>query len=115
VGAVDLDQRPLVPGDAYGDHQHGPVAEPLELGDLRRIALRVADHVSGGAGAELCARLKSQADCKVVAISTLDFEATALQSGADAFLRKPLDPLELVSTIRDLLGESALLRREVEV
>lgn len=69
--------------------------------------------ISGGAGAELCARLKAQTGGRIVAISTLDFEEAALRSGADAFLRKPLDPLVLVSTIKDLLGESALLRPAV--
>jgi CheY-like chemotaxis protein len=69
--------------------------------------------ISGGAGAELCARLKAQTGGRIVAISTLDFEEAALRSGADAFLRKPLDPLELVSTIKDLLGESALLKPAV--
>ncbi|MFL5724814.1 MAG: response regulator [Chloroflexota bacterium] len=69
--------------------------------------------LSGGAGAELCARLKARTGAVVVAISTLDFEDAALRSGADAFLRKPLDPLALVSTIRDLLGESALVRSSV--
>jgi CheY-like chemotaxis protein len=66
--------------------------------------------ISGGSGAELCARLKAQTTSRVVAISTLDFEEAALRSGADAFLRKPFDPLELVSTIKDLVGESALVR-----
>jgi CheY-like chemotaxis protein len=69
--------------------------------------------ISGGAGAELCARLKSQTGAAVLAISTLDHEEAALRSGADAFLTKPLDPLELVSTIKDLLGESAMLRPRV--
>jgi CheY-like chemotaxis protein len=69
--------------------------------------------ISGGAGAELCARIKSMTGGRVVAISALDYEEAALRSGADAFLRKPLDPLELVSTIKDLLGESALLRPAV--
>ena len=69
--------------------------------------------ISGGAGAELCARLKAQTGGHIVAVSTLDFEEAALRSGADAFLRKPLDPLELVSTIKDLLGESALFRPAV--
>jgi CheY-like chemotaxis protein len=69
--------------------------------------------ISGGSGAELCARLKAQTGSRVVAISTLDFEEAALRSGADAFLRKPFDPLELVSTIKDLLGESALVRPAV--
>jgi len=69
--------------------------------------------ISGGGGAELCARLKAQTGAAVVAISTLDFEDAALRSGADAFLTKPLDPLALVSTIKDLLGESALVRPRV--
>ena len=66
--------------------------------------------ISGGAGAELCARLKAQAGNAVVAISTLDLEDAALRAGADAFLPKPLDQLQLISTIKDLLGESAMLR-----
>ena len=69
--------------------------------------------ISGGAGPELCARLKAQTGGYIIAVSTLDFEEAALRSGADAFLRKPLDPLELVSTIKDLLGESALFRPAV--
>jgi DNA-binding response OmpR family regulator len=36
-----------------------------------------------------------------------------MRSGADAFLTKPLDPLMLISTIKDLLGESALVRPRV--
>jgi DNA-binding NarL/FixJ family response regulator len=31
-------------------------------------------------------------------------------AGADAFLLKPLEPLQLVSAVRDLLGSSAMLR-----
>jgi DNA-binding response OmpR family regulator len=33
----------------------------------------------------------------------------AIAAGADAFLRKPVDPLQLVSTVRDLLRSSAVL------
>ncbi len=69
--------------------------------------------ISGGAGAELCARLKTRPDAKVLAISTLDFEDAALQAGADAFLAKPFDPLAFVSTVKDLMGESAMLREPV--
>jgi CheY-like chemotaxis protein len=65
--------------------------------------------ISGGAGAELCARIKAGGTSAVLAISSLDHEDTALRAGADAFLVKPLDPLQFVSTIKDLLGESALL------
>jgi CheY-like chemotaxis protein len=66
--------------------------------------------ISGGAGTELCARLKAGGVAHVLAISTLDDEDAALRAGADAFLSKPLDPLQFVSTVRDLLGESAMLR-----
>jgi CheY-like chemotaxis protein len=66
--------------------------------------------ISGGTGAELCARLKAQGTPSVLAISTLADEDLALRAGADAFLAKPLDPLQFVSTIKDLLGDSAMLR-----
>ena len=66
--------------------------------------------ISGGQGAELCARLKAE-NRAVLAISSLDFEDAALQAGADAFLVKPYDPLQFVSTVKDLLRESALLRQ----
>jgi DNA-binding response OmpR family regulator len=52
----------------------------------------------------------------VLAISVLESRDEALAAGADAFLQKPLDPLELVSTVKDLLGASALVaRREQEI
>jgi len=65
--------------------------------------------ISGGAGLDLCrqARLGS---IPVLAVSALDSRDEALEAGADAFLCKPLDPLQLVSTVRDLLGTSAYLR-----
>jgi DNA-binding transcriptional MerR regulator len=66
--------------------------------------------ISGGAGADLCARLKQLAPVPVLAISSLDAGEQALAAGADAFLRKPYDPLHLVSAAKDLLGKSALVR-----
>jgi DNA-binding response OmpR family regulator len=45
----------------------------------------------------------------VVAVSVLESRDLALEAGADAFLLKPLEPLQLVSTVRDLLGSSAFL------
>ncbi len=66
--------------------------------------------ISGGRGAELCRRLKQQNEAgAVLAISVLQARYEALAAGADAFLQKPLDPLELVSTVKDLLGASALV------
>ena len=66
--------------------------------------------ISGGVGIDLCRRLRAGSSTPILAISGLDIPAEAVDAGADAFLRKPLDPLVLVSTIKDLLGESALLR-----
>jgi CheY-like chemotaxis protein len=66
--------------------------------------------ISGGGGLELCEQLKQRGDGPVLAISTLDTSYTALEAGADAFLQKPLDPLQLVSAVKDLLGTSAFLR-----
>jgi DNA-binding transcriptional MerR regulator len=67
--------------------------------------------ISGGRGAELCRRLKQHDAEAVLAISVLEARDDALAAGADAFLQKPLDPLELVSTVKDLLGASALVAR----
>ena len=65
--------------------------------------------ISGGRGAELCRRLKQHNGGAVLAISVLQARDEALAAGADAFLQKPLDPLEFVSTVKDLLGASALV------
>ena len=67
--------------------------------------------ISGGRGAELCRRLKQHDAGAVLAISVLQARDEALAAGADAFLQKPVDPLELVSTVKDLLGASALVAR----
>jgi DNA-binding transcriptional MerR regulator len=66
--------------------------------------------ISGGRGADLCQRLKEAGVPACLAISTLDARDQALAAGADAFLRKPLDPLQFVSTVKDLLGKSAFLQ-----
>lgn len=65
--------------------------------------------ISGGTGAALCRRLKENGATACLAISSLDAREQALDAGADAFLRKPLDPLRLVSAVKDLLGTSAYL------
>ena len=65
--------------------------------------------ISGGAGLDLV-RSSRDAGVSVLAISTLDARDRALEAGAAAFLQKPLDPLCLVSSVKDLLGRSAFLR-----
>jgi len=67
--------------------------------------------ISGGAGFRVLADFAKRGNAQLVAVSAIDSAAEALQLGAAAFLRKPLEPLILVSTIRDLLGTSALVRQ----
>jgi DNA-binding response OmpR family regulator len=68
--------------------------------------------ISGGNGLELCAQLRQRLDVPVLAISTLELRDDALEAGASAFLRKPLQPPRLVSVIKNLLGQNAFLRAE---
>jgi CheY-like chemotaxis protein len=80
----------------------------------RNPSLTVIDLlISGGNGLDLCRQLKQRSDVPVLAISTLATSDAALEAGADAFLQKPLDPLQLVSAVKDLLGASAFLRTGV--
>jgi DNA-binding transcriptional MerR regulator len=69
--------------------------------------------ISGGAGAELCRTLKARSDRPILVISSLPLGSRAVEAGADAFLGKPLDALQFISTVKDLLGESALTKAPV--
>ena len=81
------------------------------LFDERSPELVVLDLlISGGAGFRLCAEFAAKGGTVVVAVASIDAAHEALRAGAAAFLHKPLEPLVLVSTIRDLLGTSALSR-----
>lgn len=66
--------------------------------------------LSGGVGGQLIERLK-HAGAMVIAVSPLAAHEVAAEFGAAAFLQKPIDPLVFVSTIRDLLGTSAISRQ----
>jgi len=66
--------------------------------------------ISGGAGFRLCSELKAESSAQVLAVASIDAADEALAVGASGFLRKPLEPLALASTVRDLLGTSALAR-----
>ena len=67
--------------------------------------------ISGGDGLDLCRRTRERSSIAVIAVSTLDSGDAGLQAGADAFLRKPLEPLRFISTVRGLLAASANLHR----
>jgi CheY-like chemotaxis protein len=85
-------------------------AEAARVGAERPPAVAVADLlISGGEGLSLCRRLAANG-VPVVAISTLGSRDEALEAGASAFLRKPIDPLALVSAVKDVIGTSAYLR-----
>jgi CheY-like chemotaxis protein len=74
----------------------------------RRPGLAIVElMISGGRGVDLCRVLKQRDGGPVLAISALRAREEALAAGADAFLQKPFDPLELVSTVKDLLGARA--------
>jgi DNA-binding transcriptional MerR regulator len=65
--------------------------------------------ISGGSGLALCRELKAAGLTAAIAVSALETRDQALEAGADVFLRRPIDPLQLVSTVRDLFGTSSLL------
>ena len=76
----------------------------------RQPDLSIVELMIAGGGLALCSRLAA-AGRPVLAMSALDVADAALSAGASAFLSKPIVPLEFVSTVRDLLGRSALTRR----
>jgi DNA-binding transcriptional MerR regulator len=86
------------------------VASALDAADVARRfdelapSVTVIDLLISGGGLELCRELKRRSDAPVLAISTLAAADDALAAGADAFLQKPLDPLQLVAAVNDLLG-----------
>lgn len=87
----------------------------LDADDARRVVERrlpdvaIVEMLLPSSGMALCKHL-SNLGVKVVAVSPMVLRDAAAEAGAAAFMSKPFDPLELVSTVRDLLGTSALAR-----
>src|SRR3954451_6731381 len=79
------------------------VAEALWLERRPQLAI-VELMISGGQGTDLCRRLKRHHVGAVLASSALEARDEALAAGADAFLQKPVDPVELMSTVKELLA-----------
>jgi DNA-binding transcriptional MerR regulator len=87
-------------------------AEAEQLLDAQPLSVAVVDlMISGGAGLALCRTIRARSSIPILAVSAVDSRDEALDAGVDAFLPKPLEPLRLVSTLRDLIGTSAYLRR----
>jgi len=61
----------------------------------------------GGSAVDLC-RAAVAEGIPVLTVSTAALHEVALEAGASAFLTKPIEPLRLVSTVRDLIGTSAM-------
>jgi DNA-binding transcriptional MerR regulator len=68
--------------------------------------------LSGGLGGALVEQLK-RSNALVIAVSPLAAGDISEALGADAFIQKPIDPVVLLSTVRDLLGTSALTASRV--
>ena len=88
-----------------------PAAAAEVLRDEPPSVLVVDLLISGGAGLALCRTAQGNGSVPVLAISAVDQREQAMAAGAEAFLLKPLDPLQFMSTVRDLLGTSAFLRQ----
>jgi DNA-binding transcriptional MerR regulator len=88
-----------------------PAAAAEILRDEPPSVLVVDLLIAGGAGLALCRSARDRGSVPVLAVSAVDQRDEALAAGAEAFLVKPLDPLQFVSTVRDLIGTSAYLRQ----
>ena len=87
-------------------------AEAERILDAQLLNVAVVDlMISGGAGLALCRTIRARGSIPILAVSAVDSRDEALDAGVDAFLHKPVEPLRLVSTVRDLIGTSAYLRR----
>ena len=93
---------------AYGTAE----AESM-VGDAPPDLAIVETLLPDGRALELCARLAAQG-VAVIAVASVDGESAALGAGASAFLPKPLQPLRLLSAVRDLLGDSAFARDQAQ-
>jgi DNA-binding transcriptional MerR regulator len=77
----------------------------------RMPALAIIDLlISGGAGFRLCREFAAAGAVPILAVSALESAGEAFDAGAAAFIQKPLEPLQLLSVVRDLLGTSVLSR-----
>lgn len=87
------------------------VAEAERVIGERSPAIAIVDlMISGVRGLEFCRRIQESGTTQILAVAAVDLTDEALAAGAGAFLMKPVAALQLVSTIKDLLGTSALAR-----
>jgi DNA-binding transcriptional MerR regulator len=100
--------------EGYEVHVVRSVGEALRVVRDESVDLAIVDlMIGGGAGLRLCEQLGDSV--RVLAVSALEQHDRALEAGAQVFVRKPIDPLALVSAARDLIGTSALVQTELGV
>ena len=108
--AIDLAEFLLVTEGFAVEVAQTPEAA-LEAFAARPPALAIIELlVGGGQGIALCRELKQRGAHCLIATSALQLGDDAIAAGADAFLAKPVDSLVLISTVKDLLARSALVR-----
>jgi len=88
-----------------------PIQARLQFQERSPAVVVIDLLISGGAGFRLCAEFAAKQTTQVLAVAAIDSADEAIHLGAAGFLRKPLEPLALVSSVRDLLGTSALTRQ----
>jgi DNA-binding transcriptional MerR regulator len=99
--------------EGYAVHVVLDVAEAEQTLDSSTPQVVVIDlMISGGAGLGLCRAVRARGAIPVLAVSPVDCRDAAVDAGADAFLPKPVEPLQFVSAVRDLLGTSGYLRSD---
>ena len=76
----------------------------------RQPSLSVVELMISGGGLKLCAELAASGDAPVLAVSALELADEAMAAGASGFMVKPIDPGQLISAVRELLGASAMTR-----
>jgi len=96
---------------SHGAYTWVMLDRPKEHFDL----LLFDNEAQGFTGLELTRRVRRlpyRKETPIILISLEDMEAEAREAGADAFLRKPYNLIELVDTIRRLLPAPAVAARE---
>ncbi|HPV06512.1 MAG TPA: response regulator [Aggregatilineales bacterium] len=75
--------------------------------DFQPDAFLVDYHLADGDGTDLVEALRGDAtfsQTPIIVASGMEREQEALASGADAFLPKPFDPLDLIALLNNLLN-----------
>jgi DNA-binding transcriptional MerR regulator len=95
--------------EGYDVHVVRTAADAQRLVAEHDVDVAIVDlMIERGAGLQLCEQFRG--GLGLLAVSALDQQDQALAAGAQGFIRKPLDPLTLVSAVRDLIGTSAIVR-----